>query len=157
MMERPLRHCSPVGTTASFSAPPLAAPTKSGSCHLTPKQSHSSPEQPARPAGCRIQPRCCIGSVGPQWALLACPGHQEGSILNRDRMVPMEQLRQVLKIEGPLFPTPTPPLTHPASQTPLLSACQRAENYTPLGTKAERRHCHSESTQEGVGKGLVSA
>lgn len=156
-MERPLRHCSPVGTTASFSAPPLAAPTKSGSCHLTLKQSHSSPEQPARPAGCRIQPRCCIGSVGPQWALLACPGHQEGSILNRDRMVPMEQLRQVLKIEGPLFPTPTPPLTHPASQTPLLSACQRAENCTPLGTKAERRHCHSESTQEGVGKGLVSA
>lgn len=39
----------------------------------------------------------------------------------------MEQLRQVLKIDGPLSPAPTPGLTHPVSQTPLLSACQRAE------------------------------
>lgn len=96
--KRPLRRCNPLGTTAFFSAPPLAAPNESGSYHLIPRQSHSSPEQPARPAGRRVQPQATW--VGWDPAGLA--------ILNGDWMVPMEQVRQALKIEGPLFPAPTP-------------------------------------------------
>lgn len=118
----------PSGIRSSFPALPLAAATKSGCYHLAPKQSHSSPEQTVRPAGCRAQPHCHVGSAGTQRALLACPGLQEGPILNRDRMVPMEQLRQVLTTEGALSSVHAPLLVHPASQTPPLSACQRAAN-----------------------------
>ena len=127
--KRPLRRCLPLGTTAFLSAAPLAAPTESGRSYLTPKRSQSSPEQPARPTGGRGQPHSHMGSIGPQWALLACPSHQAGSALNHNRMVPMDQQRQAIKKEGPLFPAPPPRLPHaPASHTPLLSTLQRAED-----------------------------
>ena len=65
VMERPLRHCNPLGTVAFFSARPLAVPTASGSYHLTPKQRHSSLEQPAMPAGCRVSSIAMLGQLGP--------------------------------------------------------------------------------------------
>lgn len=64
----------------------------------------------------------------------------------------MEQLKQVLKIEGRLLPAPTPPLPHPA---PSPHGCPpaREQRTAPESSfhrepRQKGRHRHSESTQE---------
>lgn len=68
----------------------------------------------------------------------------------------MEQLKQVLKIEGPPFPTPTPPLTHPAVRLPESRELTASESSYHGEPRQKGRHYCSESTQdEGSRNGCV--